>query len=146
MEKFMTYLLPWPAFFFESVDFLLSFGVVTLLLASIFRLLPDTEVAWSDVWIGAAIASLLFTIGKVLIGLYLGGSAPASAYGAVSSPLVFLVWVYSSAQIILFGAEITHAYANKYGSRINSGSNCTPARSESISSPISSPWVKTNGS
>jgi membrane protein len=146
MEKSLTYLLPWPAFFLESVDFLLSFGVVTMLLASIFRLLPDKEVAWSNVWVGAAIASLLFTIGKVLIGLYLGGSAAGSAYGAVSSPLVFLVWVYSSAQIILFGAEITHTYANKYGSRAKSAPNSAPVRSEPISSAINSPWVKNSGS
>jgi len=104
-------------FFWESVDFLFSFGVITLLLAAIFRLLPDTEIAWNDVWIGAAIASLLLTTGKVLIGLYLAGSAVGSAYGAVSSPLVVLVWVYYSAQILLFGAEITHVYANKHGSR-----------------------------
>ena len=93
---------------------------ILLLLALIFRLLPDTEIAWSDVWIGAAFASLLFTIGKVLLGLYLGGSAVASAYGAVSSPLVFLVWIYCSAQIVLLGAEITHIYANKHGSRAKS--------------------------
>ena len=107
-------------FLLESVDFLLSFAVITLLLAMIFRLLPNTKIAWNDVWIGAAIASLLFTIGKVLIGLYLGGSAVASVYGAVSSPLVVLVWIYYSAQIFIFGAEITHVYANKHGSRAKS--------------------------
>jgi uncharacterized BrkB/YihY/UPF0761 family membrane protein len=68
------------------------------------------------VWIGAVIASLLFTTGKVLIGLYPSRSATTSAYGAVSSPLVVLVWIYYSAQILLFGAEITHVYANKHGS------------------------------
>jgi len=115
--RYMGHLLPWPVLFLESVDFLFSFGVITLLLAAIFRLLPDTEIAWNDVWIGAAIASLLLTTGKVLIGLYLAGSAVGSAYGAVSSPLVVLVWVYYSAQILLFGAEITHVYANKHGSR-----------------------------
>jgi membrane protein len=146
MGKFMAHLLPWPALFLESVDFFLSFGLITLLLASIFRMLPDTEIAWSDVWIGAAIASFFFTIGKVLIGLYLGGSAAASAYGAVSSPLVFLAWIYCSAQIILLGAEITHIYANKYGSRIKLASNSAPVRRESISSPGSSPRLRTNGS
>jgi membrane protein len=120
VERFMGHLLRWPVSLLESVDFLLSFGMITLLLAAIFRLLPDTKIAWNDVWIGAAIASLLFTIGKVLIGLYLGRSAVASAYGAVSSPLVVLVWIYYSAQIFLFGAEITHVYANKHGSRVKS--------------------------
>jgi membrane protein len=127
VERFMGHLLPWPVVFLESADFLFSFGVITLLLAAIFRLLPDTEIAWNDVWIGAAIASLLLTTGKVLIGLYLAGSAVTSAYGAVSSPLVVLVWTYYSAQIFLFGAEITHVYANKHGSRVES-STATPGR------------------
>jgi membrane protein len=117
-ERLLGHLLPWPVFFLESVDFLFSFGVITLLLAAIFRLLPETEIAWNDVWIGAAVASLLLTTGKVLIGLYLGGFAVASAYGAASSPLVVLVWLYYSAQILLLGAEITHVYANKHGSQI----------------------------
>jgi membrane protein len=123
MAKFIRQQLPWPLFFWESVDFIFWCGVITLLLATIFRLLPDTEIAWSDMWIGAAIASLLFTVGKVLIGLYLAGSAAGSAYGAMSAPLVVLVWIYYSAQIVLFGAEITHVYANKYGSRIEPASS-----------------------
>ena len=120
VQRFMGHVLPWPVFLLELVDFLLSFGVITLLLAMIFKVLPNTQIAWSDVWIGAAIASLLFTIGKLLIGLYLGGSAVASTYGAVSSPLVILAWIYYSAQILIFGAEVTHVYANKHGSRVKS--------------------------
>jgi membrane protein len=147
VENFMGHLLPWPLFFWESVDFLFWCGVITLLLAAIFRLLPDTEIAWADVWLGAAIASLLFTTGKALIGLYLAGSVVGSAYGAVSSPLVVLVWIYYSAQIVLFGAEITHVYANKRGSRITSASRtATPGRAESISYRITSPGLSTNGS
>ena len=111
----MGHLFPWRALILESA---LSFGVIILLLALIFKLLPDTEIAWNDVWIGAAIASLLFTTGKVLIGLYLSRSAVTSAYGAVSSPLVVLVWMYYSAQILLFGAEITHVHANQHGWRL----------------------------
>ena len=122
-EKAMGHLLAWPIFFWKSVDFIFWCGVITVLLAAIFRLLPDTKVAWSDVWIGAAVASLLFTIGKVLIGLYLAGSAAGSAYGAVSAPLVLLVWIYYSAQIVLFGAEMTHVSATKHGSRIQSASH-----------------------
>jgi membrane protein len=117
VESFMEPLLLWPAFSLELGDFLLSFGTITLMLAIIFRLLPDTEIAWKDVWIGAATASFLFTTGKVLIGFYFSRSVVTSAYGAVSSPLVVLVWIYYSALILLFGAEITHVYANKYGSR-----------------------------
>jgi len=140
VEIFMGYLLPWPVFFWESVDFLFSFCVITLLLAAIFRLLPDTKIAWNDVWIGAAIASLLFTTGKVLIGSYLARSAVASAYGAVSSPLVVLVWIYYSAQIFLFGAEVTHVYANKHGSRVESASR-TVTRGRGSRFYVSSPHM-----
>jgi membrane protein len=84
--ELMEHLLPKPAFLLESVDFVLSFGAITLLLAMIFKFVPDTEIAWSDVWVGAAVASLLFTIGKALIGLYLVRSTVASAYGAAASP------------------------------------------------------------
>lgn len=119
--KFMGHLLPKPVFLLESVDLLVSFGVITLLLAMIFKFLPDTEIAWSDVWIGAGVASLLFTIGKVLIGFYLLRSTVASAYGAAASLVILLVWIYYSAQILLLGAEVTHVYANKHGSRVESG-------------------------
>ena len=131
MERFMGQLLPWPVFLLETVDFIFSCGVITLLLAAIFKLLPDTAIAWTDVWTGAAIASLLLTTGKMLIGFYLGGSAVTSAYGAVSTPLVVLVWIYYSAQIVLFGAEITHVYTDKHGSRVESASRtATPDRGE----------------
>jgi membrane protein len=119
---FMGHLLPIPAFMLESVNFLLSFAVITLLFAMIFKFLPDTEVAWGDVWIGAAVTAFLFTIGKMLIGLYLGESSVASAYGAAGSLVVVLVWVYYSAQILLLGAEFTHVYANRRGSRVGPSS------------------------
>lgn len=115
--KFMGTLLPGPVFLLELVNSLFSFGVIMLLLATIFKFVPDTEIAWRDVWIGAAVASLLLTIGKVLIGFYLGRSTLASAYGAAGSLVIVLIWIYYSAQILLFGAEVTHVYANKYGSR-----------------------------
>jgi membrane protein len=115
--NFIGPLLPWPVFLLESVNFLLSLGVIALLLAMIFKYIPDTEIAWSDVWIGAAVASLLLTIGKALIGLYLARSTVASAYGAAGSLVIILTWVYYSAQILLLGAEVTHVYANQHGSR-----------------------------
>ena len=118
---FMGHLLPIPAFLLESVNFLLSFAVITLLFAMIFKVLPDTEVAWGDVWIGAAVTAFLFTVGKMLIGLYLGESSVGSAYGAAGSLVVVLVWVYYSAQILLLGAEFTHVYATKHGSRVGTG-------------------------
>jgi len=80
--------------------------------------LPDTKIAWSDVWIGATVAALLLTIGKALIGVYLVRSTVASAYGAAASLVILLVWVYYSAQILLLGAEVTQVYANLYGSRV----------------------------
>ena len=78
----------------------------------IFKVLPDVSIGWNDVWIGAAMTSLLFSIGKVLIGLYLGRSNLTSAYGAAGSLLILLLWTYYSAQILLFGAEFTQVYAN----------------------------------
>src|SRR5208283_3611918 len=107
--------LPWPVFLLEAVNFLLSLGVIALLLAMIFRYLPDAEVAWSDVWMGAAVASLLLTTGKALIGWYLDRSTVASAYGAASSLVIILTWVYYSAQIVIFGAEVTHVYSHQGG-------------------------------
>ena len=89
--------------------------MITLLLAMIFKFLPAAEIAWSDVWMGATVASLLFSIGKVLIGAYLVRSTVASAYGAAASQVILLVWVYYSAQILLLGTEVTHVYANRYG-------------------------------
>ncbi len=115
--KFMGNLLPGPVFLLELVNSLLSFGAIMLLLATIFKFVPDTEIAWRDVWIGAAVASLLFTIDKALLGFYLGRSTVASAYGAAGSLVIIMVWIYYSAQILFFGAEVTHVYTNKYGSR-----------------------------
>src|SRR5229473_1084785 len=83
--------------------------------ALIFKLLPDVHVAWSDVWLGAALTSFFFTLGKFVIGLYLGKSAVASAYGAASSLVIVVVWVYYSAQILLFGAEFTKVWTRRRG-------------------------------
>jgi len=98
------------------VGALVSFALVTLLFAMMFRFLPDTRVEWRDVWLGAAFTSLLFVIGKVALGLYLGKGAVGSAYGAAGSLVVILVWVYWSAQILFFGAEFTQVYAREQGS------------------------------
>jgi len=110
----------------QCVNFVVSFAVVTGLFAMIYRFLPDVQLAWRDVWLGAAITSLLFTVGKWLIGLYLGHSTIGSTYGAAGSLAVLLVWLYYSAQIFLFGAELTKAYADRYGSRIVPLPNAEP--------------------
>jgi membrane protein len=115
---FLGNTLPGGAVIWQAVNFVISFGIITLLFAAIFKVLPDATIDWSDVWFGAAATALLFTIGKLLIGLYLGYASVGSTFGAAGSLLVFLVWVYYSAQILLFGAELTQVYARKYGSRI----------------------------
>ena len=94
-----------------------TFLAVTLLFALMFKLLPDTRVEWRDVWVGAVLTAVLFTVGKLLIGLYLGKSAVGSAYGAAGSLVVLLVWIYYSAQILFFGAELTHAIAERRGTK-----------------------------
>jgi membrane protein len=95
----------------------LSFIAITILFTLLYKVVPDVHVEWQDVWIGAAVTSLLFTIGKFLIGLYLGKAGVGSAYGAAGSLVAFLVWVYYSAQVFFLGAEFTHVFAERHGSR-----------------------------
>ena len=94
---------------------LATFSVVTLLFGMLFKILPDVHVKWRDVWIGAGMTAILFTIGKFLIGLYLGRSVLGSTYGAAGSIIVFMVWIYYSTQIFLLGAEFTQVYARYMG-------------------------------
>ena len=101
----------------QLVDFILSFAFITVLFALIYKVMPRVRIAWHDVWMGAAVTSLLFTIGKLLIGLYIGKSGVASVFGAAGSLVVLLLWVYYSAQIFLLGAEYTWVYAHELGSR-----------------------------
>ena len=95
----------------------MSFALVTVLFALIYKLIPRVRIAWRDVWVGAAVTSALFAVGKFLIGLYIGKSSVASAFGAAGSLVVMMVWVYYSAQIFLLGAEFTRVFAHTYGSR-----------------------------
>jgi len=104
-------------FVLQAINFLVSFGIVTGLFAMIYKILPRCAIAWKDVWVGAAVTSLLFSIGKLLIGLYLGKSSVTSGFGAAGSLVIVLVWVYYSAQIFLLGAEFTKAYAYSHGTR-----------------------------
>lgn len=113
---YVSYLLPAPAWALEMLNFVISLTVITGAFALTFKLLPDVKIAWRDVWLGAAVTSLFFTVGKVLIGLYLGKSAVASAYGAAGSLVIIVVWVYYSAQILLFGAEFTKVWTRRRGS------------------------------
>jgi membrane protein len=115
----------------QLVDQVASFVVITLLFAMIFKLLPDVEVAWRDVWIGAILTATLFTLGKFLLGFYLGREGAASGFGAAGSLVVILLWVYYSSQILLFGAEFTAVYAKKYGGGLKPAPNAIPLTDES---------------
>lgn len=99
------------------MDIVVNLGLLTAVFALIYKMIPRVHVGWHDVWIGAAVTSLLFVLGKFLIGLYLGKSDMTSSFGAAGSMVLVMVWVYYSSQIFLFGAEFTWVYANLYGSR-----------------------------
>ncbi|MDQ5848037.1 MAG: YihY/virulence factor BrkB family protein, partial [Pseudomonadota bacterium] len=99
------------------LEIVLSFGLMTVLFALIYKFIPRVHIAWRDVWIGAAFTAVLLAVGKFLIGLYIGKGSVASAFGAAGSLVVMMVWVYYAAQIFLLGAEFTWVYAHEYGSR-----------------------------
>ncbi len=118
MDQFVRGLFPSIQLLLSVVNFVVSTGLITVLFALLYKWLPDAKVEWPDVWIGAALTAILFSIGKFVIGLYLGNSGIASTYGAAASFAIILVWIYYSAQIFFFGAELIQVYANRYGSRI----------------------------
>lgn len=105
-------------FILNLIDLLLSLGVITVLFAAIFKILPDVKIRWKDVWVGAFLTSLLFTIAKFLLGLYFGISNPGSVYGTAGSIILIMLWTTYSALILLYGAEFTRIYAHRYGVRI----------------------------
>jgi membrane protein len=109
------------------LNYVVSIGVIALFFALLFKWLPDAKVAWKDVWFGALVTSVLFHVGKYLIALYIGRASVASTFGAAGSLAVLLVWIYYSSQILLLGAEMTRAYADRYGSRVVPDENAIPA-------------------
>lgn len=117
-ETWMASILPLHELILQAANLVISIGVITVFFALIYKVLPDAEIAWRDVWMGAFVTAVLFSIGKTLIGLYLGSSAIATSFGAAGSLVLLLVWIYYSAQILFFGAEFTQVYANQFGSRI----------------------------
>lgn len=119
-------LLPLPELLMQAINLIVSIAVVTLLFAMMFRVLPDVEIAWRDVWVGALFTAVLFALGKLAIGLYLGKSSVGSSYGAAGALVVILVWVYYSAQILFFGAELTRAWAYQHGSRFAPDEDAMP--------------------
>jgi membrane protein len=102
----------------QVINFAISFGVIALLFAAMFRVLPDAKIRWHDVWIGATVTAFLFVVGKTLIGIYLGHSNPGQAFGAAGSLALLLVWIYYSSMILLFGAEFTQVWADQRGSGV----------------------------
>jgi membrane protein len=134
--KFFSRLLPFPAVVIETANVLLSFVVITFMFAVIYKLLPDVQIAWRNVWTGAAVTAVLFTIGKTLIGLYLGRSTVASVYGAAGSIIVILLWVYYSAQIVFFGAEFTKVYSRRFHATA-----VTPKVDVAVAAPVPSRYI-----
>jgi membrane protein len=116
-ETYMSRAFPDAALVLKSINLILSFFIITVIFALIFKFIPDTRIPWRDVWMGAAVASILSTIGRVMIGIYLAHSNLASTYGAGAFLVIFLVWIYYTAQIMLFGAELTHVYSLRFGSK-----------------------------
>jgi membrane protein len=118
ISKYASSFLPAPAPLLHFLDFLFSLAVVTVLFAMIFKVLPEIKIRWGDVWAGATLTALLFTVGKFVIGFYIGKSVSASSYGAAGSLVVVVAWIYYSAFILYFGAEFTQVYAHQCGSRL----------------------------
>jgi membrane protein len=114
----------------KTLNFVVSFGVTTVLFALMFKVLPDAKVQWGDVWIGALATAFLFTIGKAALGWYLGRPGTTSTYGAAGSFVALLLWVYYSAQILFIGAEFTQVYAKAYGSQIEPDADAVPVTEE----------------
>jgi membrane protein len=118
-----------------SVYLVFDFAVVVLLFAMIFKFLPDAKIEWRDVWIGAVMTAIFFGIGKWALGLYLGSGAAASAYGAASSLITLLLWIYYSSQILLFGAEFTQVYANQAGRHVKPSKHAIPIETMEVEKP-----------
>jgi len=120
---FLESSLPGGEVLWTVLNFAISLGVITLLFALIYKVIPDAKIQWRDVWVGAAVTATLFTIGKLLVGLYLGKSTFVSSYGAAGSVVALVVWVYYSSQIVFLGAEFTQVYARRFGSHIEPSKN-----------------------
>jgi membrane protein len=142
LSTYLQNLLPGGHILAMALFLILDVGVVIVLFAMIFRYLPDIKIGWRDVWIGASLTAVLFVIGKLILGLYLGSGAAGSAYGAASSLITLLLWIYYSAQILLFGAEFTQVYANTYGSQVEPESHAVRVQRLEVEVPsASSPQV-----
>jgi membrane protein len=117
--NYLNSILPFGKVILSASNTVVSVALISVLFAAIYKVLPDRHLEWRDVIVGAVVTAILFTIGKSLIGWYIGSSAVASTYGAAGALIILLLWVYYSAQIFLLGAEFTKVYANRHGSKKN---------------------------
>ena len=124
LSNYINAMLPSGHLILQALNFLTSFALITILFAAIYKILPDKHIEWRDVLVGAVATAFLFTVGKFLIGLYLGSSTVASSYGAAGGLIIVLLWIYYSAQIFLFGAEFTKVYAHHHPSRRRRAATC----------------------
>lgn len=117
VAEFFENALPGGHLLWQWLNFAISLGILSLLFALLFRVVPDTPIHWSDVWLGSFMTALLFVVGNLLLGIYLGKSGVTSSFGGAGSIVALVIWVYYSAQIVFFGAEFTEVYAHRFGSR-----------------------------
>jgi len=121
--SFMSDALPGGALLWQGINLVVSLGVITVLFALIFKVVPDVEIRWRDVWVGALVTAALFNVGKYALGFYLGSSTVASSYGAAGSVVALVVWVYYSSQLVFLGAEFTQVFARRFGVQIRPSKN-----------------------
>lgn len=132
LNQFMGSFFSIPLFILQIINIVISLGVIFVLFSMIYKMLPDVKLSWKDVRIGALVTTILFVIGKYLIGLYLGSSTISSTYGAAGSLAILLVWVYYSAQILFLGAEFTYVYATRFGSGVQPSDHAVRIKVEKI--------------
>ena len=132
LHTFLDERLAQAALFWNGLDLVISFSLATALIAMMFKYLPDAEIEWRDTWHGAMITATLFIVGKQVIGLYLGQTSVASSFGAAASVVIFMVWVYYAALILLFGAEITQAVAAQRGALVVPTENAKSAPGHAV--------------
>ena len=128
VSDYLGMFIPGGAAFGQALNATVSLVVITVLFAMIYKLLPDTSVAWRDVWLGALVTSFLFTVGKLAIGFYLAKASVASSYGAAGSVVILLLWVYYSSLILYLGAEFTPVSSMRFGSRRSATHTPVPDR------------------
>lgn len=145
LDQFVMLLFPELALHLDNtiISLVLGLFVPTTAFALIFKALPDAQVAWRDVWLGALVTAVLFAAGNSLIGIYLRFSGTASAYGAAGSLIVLLLWIYYSAQIFFYGAEFTQVFANRYGSKVVPAGNAVAIRRERVANGAAAPEPET---